>query len=78
MSPEYLDNVNHRVIDDLRVELRGGSKISMVAASFSIYVYQALKDELSKIDELRFVFTGNTFAKVKEPNEPREFYIPRL
>ena len=78
MVPEYLDNVNHRVVDDLRVELRRGSKISMVAASFSIYAYQALKDELSKIDELRFVFTGNTFAKVKEPNEPREFYIPRL
>ena len=78
MNPEYLDNINRRVVDDLRVELRRGSKISMVAASFSIYAYQALKDELSKIDELRFVFTGNTFAKVKEPNEPREFYIPRL
>lgn len=62
----------------MRVELKHGSKVSIVAASFSIYAYQALKNELSQIDELRFIFTGNTFAKTKEPNEPREFYIPRL
>lgn len=47
MNPRYLDNINNKVIDDLCVEIRRGSKISMVAASFSIYAYQALKKELS-------------------------------
>lgn len=78
MNPKYLDNINNKVIDDLCVEIRRGSKISMVAASFSIYAYQALKKELSQVDEFRFIFTGNAFAKKKQPNEPREFYIPRL
>ena len=50
MNPKYLDNINNKVIDDLCVEIRRGSKISMVAASFSIYAYQALKKELSQVD----------------------------
>lgn len=78
MNPKYLDNINNKVIDDLCVEIRRGSKISMVAASFSIYAYQALKKELSQVDEFHFIFMGNAFAKEKQPNEPREFYIPRL
>lgn len=77
-APKLFDNVNNRVIDDLRVDLRRGSKVSIVAASFSIYAYQALKRELEQIDEFRFIFTGDAFAKEKQANEPREFYIPRI
>ncbi len=40
------DNVNERVIDDLRQEIKSHSKIKIAAASFSIYAYEALKTEL--------------------------------
>lgn len=77
-APEVLDNVNKKVIDDLKETIRKGSKVSIAAASFSIYAFEALKKELSSVDEFRFLFTGETFTKEKAPKEAREFYIPRL
>ena len=77
-APEVLDNVNRKVIDDLKETIRKGSKVSIAAASFSIYAFEALKKELSSVDEFRFLFTGETFTKEKAPKEAREFYIPRL
>lgn len=77
-SPEVLDNVNRKVIDDLKETIRKGSKVSIAAASFSIYAFEALKKALNSVDEFRFLFTGETFTKEKAPKEAREFYIPRL
>ena len=76
--PTILDNVNSKVIDDLKQTIRKGSKVSIAAASFSIYAFEALKKELNSVDEFRFLFTGETFTKEKAPKEAREFYIPRL
>ena len=77
-SPKFFDNVTNRVIDDLRMTIRDGSKVSIVAASFSIYAYRSLRKELEQIDELKFLFTGETFTKEKASRESREFFIPRL
>ena len=73
-----LDNVNKRVVDDLKERMTPKSKVAIAAASFSIYAFEALKDELEKVDELRFIFTSPTFVKEKNKKEKREFYIPRL
>jgi len=78
MFPELIDNKNKILKDDLSVEIKSGSKLSIAAACFSIYAYQELKNELSKIDELRFIFTSPTFTTEKAKKEKREFYIPRL
>ena len=78
MIPKFFDNVSNRVVDDLRMEINKGSKINIVAASFSIYAYRSLRKELSQIKELNFIFTGEVFTKEKVPREAREFYIPRL
>lgn len=72
------DNITSRVIDDLKATLRGGSKVSMAAASFSIYAFEALQKELEQVDELRFIFTSPTFNKEREKKQKREFYIPKL
>lgn len=77
-SLEMLDNVNRTVKDDLTVTIQKGDKISIAAACFSIYAYQALKKQLDDIDELRFIFTSPTFLQEKAPKTKREFYIPRL
>lgn len=76
--PELLDNVSNTVKDDLMVTIKKGDKLSIAAACFSIYAYQALKKQLDGIDELRFIFTSPTFLHEKAPKEKREFYIPRL
>ena len=72
------DNVNTCIVDDLRAKLASHHKVSIAAASFSIYAFEALKDELESVDELRFIFTSPTFIKEKQKKEKREFYIPKL
>lgn len=77
-NPKVFDNVSSRVIDDLKTTIRSGSKVDIAAASFSIYAYQLLKDELEQIDGLDFLFTGEVFTSEKASRQSREFYIPRL
>ncbi len=72
------DNVNNKVLDDLKKTCIAASKVSIAAASFSIYAYEALKDELNSVEELRFIFTSPTFNREKSAKEKREFYIPKL
>lgn len=73
-----IDNLTNKLKDDLLVEIKEGSKISIAAASFSIYAFDELKEELGKIDAFRFIFTSPTFIKDVQKKEKREFYIPRL
>jgi len=73
-----IDNVNETVKDDLAATISKGDRLSIAAACFSIYAYEALKKQLNSIDELRFIFTSPTFLQEKFPKQKREFYIPRL
>ncbi len=75
---DIINNVSKTLRDDLSVEIKEGSRVSIAAACFSIYAFQELKKELSNIDELRFIFTSPTFVTEKAKKEKREFYIPRL
>lgn len=77
-SMELIDNTSKTLKDDLAVEIKKGSKLSIAAACFSIYAFQELKKELQEIEELRFIFTSPTFVTEKAKKEKREFYIPRL
>lgn len=74
---KLIDNVNEILKQDLEEEIRNGSKVSIAAASFSIYAYDQLKKELEDIDEFRFVFTSPTFNKDSAKKDKREFYIPK-
>lgn len=77
-QPLLIDNINHTLRDDLMATIGKGSRISIAAASFSIYAFQELHQELSEISELRFVFTSPSFTTEKTDKQRREFYIPRL
>ena len=63
--PKLINNINERVVDDLKNRLSAKSKVSIAAASFSIYAFEALKNELEEIEDLRFIFTSPTFVKDK-------------
>lgn len=73
-TPKVIDNKKYRVVDELKEELRKGSKLSVISAYFTIYAYAELKKELGKIDKMRFIFTEPTFVK-KDKELIREYYI---
>lgn len=79
---DVIDNINTLLGDDLKKTLRSGSKLKIAASCFSIYAYQSLKAELSKIDSLEFIFTAPTFVPGESTDklrkEQREFFIPRV
>ncbi|MGN0735135.1 MAG: helicase-related protein [Anaerovoracaceae bacterium] len=75
---KLIDNVSQTLKDDLKVEIKKGSKVSIAAACFSIYAYRELKKQLEGIDEMRFIFTSPTFITEKAEKQKRDFYIPRL
>lgn len=79
-TPKQFNNITERVIDDLKQVLSSGnnSQVSIAAASFSIYAYEALKEELEKVDCVNFIFTSPTFYTDKSEKQKREFYIPKL
>lgn len=66
---ELINNTTKTLRDDLSVEMKKGSKLSIAAACFSIYAFQELKKQLSDIDELRFIFTSPTFITEKAKKE---------
>ena len=66
---ELINNTTKTLRDDLSVEIKEGSKLSIAAACFSIYAFQELKKQLSDIDEFRFIFTSPTFITEKAKKE---------
>lgn len=77
-TPKQFNNTTERIIDDLKETLTHQSRLSVAAASFSIYAYQALKEELESVESVRFIFTQPTFNTERASKEKREFYIPQL
>lgn len=75
--PEFktLNNqLGETVYKELEKHIRKGSKVSTISAYFTMYAYSALKKELDKIDEMRFIFTTPSFSKNKD-KEAREYEI---
>jgi hypothetical protein len=79
---KLIDNINSLLGEDLKATIHPKARIKIAASCFSIYAYEALKSELSKIELLEFIFTAPTFVpdevtdKIKK--ERREFYIPKI
>ena len=73
---KVLDNRIGKFGDDLKQELKEKDKCYIASAVFSMYSYEELKKQLSKIDELEFIFTNPTFIKKeKEQKQERQFEI---
>ena len=75
---ELFDNVQRKVGEDLKGVLKPRSKMSVAASVFSIYAFEALRKELSQIEELRFIFTSPQFIEEDLVKKSREFYIPHI
>ena len=51
----------------LRETIQPGSTLSIVSAYFTIYAFEALKEQLNEIDSLRFLFGEPRFVKALDP-----------
>lgn len=75
------NNITTLLGDDLKEVTDRGTRLRIAASTFSIYAFEALKSELSRVDGMEFIFTSPTFV----PNdvadtikkEQREFFIPK-
>ena len=78
---EIIDNVNRLLGDDLRAVVSRGSRVRIAAATFSIFAFEALKEELVGVERLQFIFTAPAFiasnATDKLRKARREFFIPQ-
>jgi len=75
--PKMLDNKkNGTVHEELRDNIKKGSKLSIISAYFTIYAYNELKKELNKVKNMRFIFTKPSFLK-NDNQQYREYYIDR-
>jgi len=78
---KILDNLNTLLGEDLKSSLTPSSHLKVAASCFSIYAYEALKAEFSKIESLEFIFTAPTFIPTEVTDrirrERREFFIPK-
>lgn len=70
------NNKTSKVGDDLKETITKDSKLDIAAEIFSIYGFESLKKELSKIASLRFIFTDPTFIEFdKNKRERKQFEI---
>ena len=78
---KIIDNINTLLGDDLKSSIHPKDKLKIAASCFSIYAYEALNREFSKIESLEFIFTAPTFVANevtdKFRKEHREFFIPK-
>ncbi len=79
---EIINNITHKLGDDLKSSLKQGDRLKVAASCFSIYAFEALKSELGKIEKLDFIFTAPTFVPEEATDqfrhERREFFIPKV
>ncbi|MCE7699822.1 MAG: SNF2-related protein, partial [Methanobacterium paludis] len=64
------------VYGELQENLKKGSKLSIISAYFTMYAYYELRNELDKIDDMRFIFTKPTFVE-RDNEQYREYYIDK-
>ena len=78
---QIIDNTSRLLGDDLKASIGRGTRLRIAASCFSIYAFEALKSEFSKIDSLQFIFTAPTFVPTEVTDrlrkERREFFIPK-
>ena len=73
MEGKLIDNKQYgRVGDVLKIHIKENSKLSIIASYFTLYAFDELKEELSKIDNLRFIYTEPTFVNNYNKNIMRK------
>ena len=71
---KLIDNHIEKLGDDLKLEIKEGSKLRICASIFSMYGFESLKKELSKINEFKFIFSDPTFIEVSKNTKEQKLF----
>ena len=76
---QFLSNIGtERLGDALASAIDDDAKLSIISSYFTDFAFGELKEELQKIDSLRFIFSESTFIKkMQSSKEPMEFVLAR-
>ncbi|WP_201318257.1 helicase-related protein [Paenibacillus sp. EPM92] len=73
---QILDNRTKGAVGEyLKRQITKDAKLSIVSAYFTIFAFDELKDQLSKIESLRFLFSEPTFVQDDDQREHKAFEI---
>lgn len=64
------------VANELKLNLDKNSKLSIIAAYFTIYAFDELKEQLKTVEKMRFVYTEPTFIQ-NENDKKRQYEIEK-
>lgn len=70
--------INNRDIllgEVLKEKITPQSRIQMVAANFTLDAFEVLREELEKIDELKFIFSSPNYLQQEKKKQYREYKI---
>lgn len=66
MQQKIIDNKQYGLVGDcLKENINNNSKLYIAAAHFTLHAFEELKEELSKIEEFKFLFAQPTFINNK-------------
>lgn len=64
---EYMNNIGSQSLGGaLQDVISDEAKLSIIASYFTVFAYEELKEQLSSVDELRFIFDAPTFVQGSE------------
>lgn len=71
-----LSNVGaERLGDALGESIDDGAKLSIISSYFTVFAYGELKEELSKVDEVRFLFSEHWDVAISRGSGPLEHAV---
>jgi SNF2 family DNA or RNA helicase len=74
MFGKMLDNKKSGIVGDaLKPYFKKNAKVAIMSSYFTIYAFEALKNELMKVEEVRFLFIDPTFTSEKYSKDPSNF-----
>jgi hypothetical protein len=62
---EIINNISKTLKDDISIELKDASRVSIAASCFSMYAYGELKKQFDAVADPRFMFTSPSFLAEK-------------
>ena len=76
-EPYLIDNRGLKLVDYLRAKFNKAKTLRVVSAYFNIYGYEALRDQLKKVERVRFLYGEPTSADNVDPrnNEYKAYLI---
>ena len=60
---KLIDNINDLLGDDIKQSVQPGARLKIAASTFSIYAFEALKNELESVESFDTLFCKKKLCK---------------